>query len=352
MKIKAKKATKAIAVGIFAIFPASAVLACASCGCSLSSDWDSQGVSFSPGLKLDLRYDFLNQNQYRNGTKSVTYDPSTHAENELYTKTQYFTAGIDYSFANAWGVNVQLPWIDRQHATNGTPPIDPTVPTTLQNTQAFGDARVVFRYAGFADRHFGVQWGLKLPTGSHTETFSSGGSAGVQVDPGLQPGTGSTDLLVGGFYARSFYHHTWDYFTQGIYQTPIHHDAVYKPGDAINGNLGVRYLGFDTFMPQLQVNVRMIRKDSVSQATDSTGNLVPGPMAHDNNTGGRIVSISPGITIPVNQQTMFFAFLQVPVYQSLDGFQLAPKYSVSLGVRIALGGHTTSTLPAIRTSDQ
>ena len=48
------------------------VLACASCGCTLSSDWESQGFTVKPGLKVDFRYDYLNQNQLRHDTGTIS----------------------------------------------------------------------------------------------------------------------------------------------------------------------------------------------------------------------------------------------------------------------------------------
>jgi hypothetical protein len=322
--------TAAIPLLFSAAFAPLPAFACASCGCSLSSDWDSQGVSTSHGLKLDLRYDYVNQNQYRSGNKAVSYDPATGAENETYTRNHYYTVGLDYSFASVWGVNVQLPYIVRKHETNGEPDTDLALPGAtggagLQDTSKIGDAKVIFRYAGFADRNFGVQFGLKLPTGSHTETFTSGFNAGELVDQGLQPGTGSTDLILGAFYSGSL-NRDWDYFTQGIYQTVLNHTDVYKPGHSLNVNVGLRYQGFERITPQLQINTRFISKDSLGDGT--------GAFTIDDNTGGRIAYLSPGVTIPVNDKVKLFAFVQVPIYQHLNGYQLAPKYLASLGARI------------------
>ena len=52
-------------------------LACASCGCTLSSDWESQGFTIQPGLKLDVRYDYLNQDQLRHDTGKIS--AATHS---------------------------------------------------------------------------------------------------------------------------------------------------------------------------------------------------------------------------------------------------------------------------------
>jgi hypothetical protein len=316
--------TAAIPLLLTATFAPLPAFACASCGCSLSSDWDSQGVSTSQGLKLDLRYDYVNQKQYRSGNKAVTYDPATFQENETYTRNHYYTVGLDYSFASVWGVNVLLPYIVRKHETNGEPGTDLAAGAGLQDTSKIGDAKVIFRYAGFADRSFGVQFGLKMPSGSHTETFASGFNAGELVDQGLQPGTGSTDLILGAFYSGSL-NRDWDYFTQGIYQTVLNHTDVYKPGHSLNVNVGLRYQGFERITPQLQINTRLISKDS--------GDYGAG-WAIDDNTGGRIAYLSPGVTIPVNDKVKLFAFVQVPIYQHLNGYQLAPKYLASLGARI------------------
>lgn len=98
--------------------------ACASCGCTLSSDWENLGFSSSSGIKLDVRYDYFNQNQLRSGTGTISGAAASQISNngnqqevEKYTRNNYVTAGIDYSINSNWGVNVQLPYINRNHST-------------------------------------------------------------------------------------------------------------------------------------------------------------------------------------------------------------------------------------------
>ena len=83
-------------------------LACASCGCSLSSEWESQGLSSGTGLRVDLRYDFLDQNQVRSGIGKVASWPVAGHEQELFTRNNYLTAGIDYSASANWGINLKF----------------------------------------------------------------------------------------------------------------------------------------------------------------------------------------------------------------------------------------------------
>ena len=46
--------------------------ACSACGCTLSSDWASQGLASSGGWRADVRFDYFNQDQLRAGTQSVS----------------------------------------------------------------------------------------------------------------------------------------------------------------------------------------------------------------------------------------------------------------------------------------
>lgn len=306
-------------VAALAAIPAASAFACASCGCSLSSDWGSQGLSSEPGLRMDVRLDYLNQNEVRSGTSKVGSWPVAGHEQELYTKNTYLTAAFDYGFNENWGVNVQIPYIVRDHATNGTAYDGSDAGTSA--TRGIGDVKVIGRYMGLTEsRNFGIQFGVKLPTGSYTETFSGGAIAGQTLDRGLQPGTGTTDLIVGAFYFDSL-SQNWDYFVQALYQTPTNSKDDYKPGDSLNLNFGFRYMALEKVIPQIQVNARTSNKDS-------------GANASPDDSGGQTIYLSPGVTIPVSEKVKVYGFVQVPIYQNLNGYQLALTYTVSLGTRI------------------
>ena len=98
------------------------------------------------------------------------------------------------------------------HATIA--PGDTEIPAS--HTQSIGDVRVVGRYLGLtADHSIGVQLGFKLPTGSFNNNFIAGPQEGEPLDRGLQPGTGTTDLIVGAFNLGAL-SRDWDYFAQGM----------------------------------------------------------------------------------------------------------------------------------------
>ena len=302
-----------------AAIPASAAFACASCGCSLGSDWEAQGLSTSAGLRFDLRYDYINQDRVRSGTGKVALWPVDGHEQELYTRNQYLTATMDYSTGADWGVSVQVPFVQRSHATNGFN-FDGTDAGTSK-TSSLGDVKVIGRYQGLTEeRNLGLQFGVKLPTGSFTKTFSQGAIAGQALDRGLQPGSGPTDLILGAFFFSTL-SQNWDYFVQGLAQLPLNSRSDFKPGQSLNVNVGWRYLGWEAIVPQLQINARVAGKDSGANAT---------PL----DSGGRTVYLSPGVTFPVTERVKAYAFVQLPVYQNLNGYQLAPRYTLSVGTRI------------------
>lgn len=325
-------------LAILAALPTSAAFACASCGCTLSSDWGAQGLTSQPGWSVDIRLDTLRQNQLRSGTGSISAVDAAQvtntatgnpAEVEKYTDNQYLTTTLDYNHGDSWGVTVTIPYIDRKHSTLGTGSdgINPGPNGDSYDSQGsgFGDVRVVGRYYGFTEaKNIGIQFGLKLPTGN-TSQMSNDGT--VAVDPGLQMGTGTTDLILGAYFFDNI-NQDWDYFVQGQLQSALAYGYMsnggnggsYRPGDSVNLTGGVRYHGFAAFTPEVQINVRNANTDS-------------GMVADTYATGGTIVYLTPGVTIPVTEHVSIHSNLQIPIYQNLNGIQLAPTSIFSIGAR-------------------
>jgi hypothetical protein len=304
--------------GVLLSLPATA-FACSSCGCTLSSDWDSQGFATKSGFRFDIRFDYLNQSQLRSGNRAVGRDEfsapnDVEVENE--TINRYTTLGFDYSPNSNWGINLQLPYVDRSHSTLP----EGETQLSFSDSSSVGDARLLLRYQGLTpQKNVGLQIGLKLATGSHHVRFSSGTVAGEPLDRGLQPGTGTTNLLLG-IYRFGSLNQNWDYFAQAMAEGALDSSDGFRPGASLNLNLGLRYLANETIVPELQLNSRVVRRDSGSDA-----DVV--------NSGGTLVDLSPGVTIKVGEKLHLFGFIQVPVLQRVNGLQLAPRYTASIGAR-------------------
>lgn len=326
-----------IALALIGALPPSAAFACASCGCSINSDWNAQGLSSASGWSTDLRYDMLNQNQLRAGTKTISASAAAAATNsqtggpaevEQDTNNHYLTATLDYNSGNVWGFSLSLPYINRNHSTLGVgsdgSTFDPANGAYTSSGSGLGDVRVVGRYVGLSEHHnLGLQFGLKLPTGRKDQVANDG--SGTAVDPGLQLGTGTTDLIIGASYFDTL-SDQWGYFTQATVQSALNQSTMdagsYKPGNNLNLSIGARYTGFSAFTPTVQFNARYAKRDS-------------GEAADTFSTGGTLVYLTLGTIVPVTARIAPYVNVQVPVYQNVNGIQLAPKYIVSVGARVA-----------------
>ena len=300
---------------------APAVEACSSCGCTLNSDWSSQGYTTRSGLNADLRYDYFDQDELRSGTSSVdrgAFGFPNEQEVQQSTLNRNTTLGLDWSPSRVFGMSLQLPYLDRSHATVAAG--DTAVSTS--HSRGLGDARLVARYQGFeADLSYGVQFGLKLPTGRIDDRFQTGPQAGAPLDRDLQLGTGTTDLLLGGYTVGAFGTDVY-YFASALWQQPLASRDGFRPGTGANVTFGLRYTGAlpSALVPQLQLNARVEGRES-------------GPNADPANSGAALIYVSPGLGFPVAGRVDGFAFVQFPVYQRVNGLQLEPRVFGSVGFR-------------------
>ena len=308
--------------------------ACAACGDLLSNDWGTQGVSTHPGITADLSYSYINQNQqrYGSGAASSTLINSLQAagqEIEDYTTTRTITASLNYT-SDTWGVNTMLPFVQRTHGTFGTTDLIGTSYSSSSDN-SIGDAKVIGRYTGFsADKTAGIIAGIKLPTGSTNTNFNAGDVINTPVDRSLQIGTGSTDLILGGFLTGIAGEYGW--FAQGTVQHTVATKTIagmdYRPGDSYVLNAGIRYAKFGAkFTPMLQLNYIHRQPDTGAGATPPDA-LTLGPA-----TGGTLVYLAPGASFRVGGGTSVYGFIQLPVYQNVNSLQLSPRYTLTLGVK-------------------
>ena len=201
---------------VAALFSGSDAFACASCGCTLSTDWGSQGVSTKAGWSGDLSYTYINQNQmiYGNSKPSSAFVQSLYAagqEIETSTLTQTTTASFNYN-GETGGVSLQLPYVHRTHGTDGVAgsPNDTSATSlganyTESSASGLGDIRLIGHYNGFSDdKTTGIIFGVKLPSGDYNGNFTSGVNANTSLDAGLQIGTGSTDYILGAYTSGTF----------------------------------------------------------------------------------------------------------------------------------------------------
>ncbi|HEY3915312.1 MAG TPA: hypothetical protein VGN61_12560, partial [Verrucomicrobiae bacterium] len=146
-----------------------------------------------PGCMFWTEYDYMDQNMnWSDGSPAPAAD---NGDKDI--RTDFMTLGFQDMFNREWGVQAELPFDYRQYkATDGG----------ADQWKSLGDVRLEGIYTGFQpDMSAGVTFGVKLPTGNFTHDSSL-------LDRDLEIGTGSTDLLLGGFYR-----HTLNSVTYGLY---------------------------------------------------------------------------------------------------------------------------------------
>jgi hypothetical protein len=282
----------------------------------LNTNWSTQGVAAEPGTaRLDLRYEFVDQKHLQSGTKRVsTDDVAAEETTELRTINRNLLTTLDYAVSKSWAVSVSAPAISRSHSH-----IDnATGDTEKWDFTRIGDTRVLGMYRFDNEKNpvvsQGLIFGLKLPTGQYRISNADGAVA----ERALQPGTGSTDFVLGGYYSAPGIHLDSSWFVQALYQQAVSTKEEYKPGNQFQLNAGYRYpLGPD-WQALLQVNSLIKGKDS-------------GANAEPDLSGSKSVFLSPGLIYSLTHELQFYSFVQLPIYRFYNGTQLSVDWAFVAG---------------------
>lgn len=294
----------------------------ASCGaafCMVNTSWNVQGAWTEPGLRLDLRYEYLDQDQPRSGSGKVGVGQISQHHDEVRTVNRNWLATADYTANRDWGVAATLPLLDRSHAHihnhHGQQIWD------SWNFTRVGDLRVLGRRQWHGESlqaqrldSWGMSFGMKLPTGD----FRVRNAEGELAERSLQPGTGTADVLFGGFF-RSAFGSGASWFADAVAQLPIESRDQYKPGNRIALDLGYRRELGERLAVMLQLNALHKERDR-------------GAAAEPADSGGRFLFASPGFSWVVAKNVQLYAFLQLPLYQYVNGVQLTADWAAVAGL--------------------
>ncbi len=270
-----------------------AALACA-CGCGVFDVGTGVKMPTDTGGFAWLEYDFLNQHENRHGTKQA---PS--ADNgDKKISTDFYTAGVQYLFTRAWGAQIEIPYWNRSFTTG-----DDTGISTFK-TKGIGDIRLKGIYTGLSeDLSTGLTFGVKLPSGAfHT----------INYDRDTQIGSGSTDLLLGGYHEGQLVGQ-FGYFANIQWQHAVQIQEQYRPGDEIDTSIGITY-GFD--LPD-----NMGKITPIAQILGSERNRDRGLQAHPGDTGYTRILAAPGLEYDIGS-TRLYGEVETPIYQNINGNQL------------------------------
>jgi hypothetical protein len=307
-------------VATFGFAPLVATASCGSAFCTINTDWNVQGVFTEPGGRVELRYENLRQDSLRAGSQKVSPADVPSHHDELYTKNQALFGTIDYNFGSGWGMSLIVPLVQRDHAH-----IHNHQGEALYDAWDFsglGDVRVGGRkqwQLALGDTSMpqsaGLLAGLKLPTGRSNVANDEGEVA----ERSLQPGTGTTDAFGGAFYQVSWLPLGLSAFAQGVYGAALNTYQGFKPGSRFAVDAGLRYEAASGWALLLQLNALWRGRDS-------------GAQAEPDDSGGRTLFLSPGLSWSIGREMQIFAIAQLPLYQYVNGVQLTANWGATAGV--------------------
>jgi hypothetical protein len=281
------------------------------CGCGVFDVATSSMFPSGAGGAFFLDYAYQNQNQNWSGTSSTP--AANNADKKI--ATHFVTLGLQYMFNRSWGAQVELPYWSRTFASDlnfGAAPAD----VASRHWNGLGDIRLKGIYTGFSeDLSSGLTFGVKLPTGSVNRN-------GDFVDRDTQIGTGSTDLLLGGFHRDRFGASHWNWFAQAELDIPTLKRGDYRPGLEADAAAGIYYDG---------LSLGRARVSPVAQIIGSWRGRDNGAAAAPDDSGYQRVLLSPGLEVHLHP-VKIYADVELPVYQNMTGNQLVAPVLFKLSV--------------------
>ena len=259
------------------------------CGCvrvPVDNLLDRPAAATSP-FTVDVRYDYVDQNRRNNDAHAHFFAVHRNVTTTLETNL----GGQVWSLA--------IPRVDRTIRTNIVPTLlNPNPVNTSQDVNGLGDVALSTRFK-WSD--YTVIAGVKLPTGADDLTLNVSRRY-------LQPGTGSTDLMLA---LRREYSadadHPWFFWQVGA-QGAVAYDANFRPGTTLTGTLGARYDWTESLKFSLQTTaIRQFRDKNTMNAAGFTA------YAEDLESAAFSTHIAAGLTYQLGAKTSAYLFYSTPL---------------------------------------
>lgn len=308
--------TRALALSMLSFLSAAAGFAsCGSSSCPL--DLHALGLADNARLVLDLSFQYIDQDRLRRqrGDFDIEHD-------ELRTINRLTTFQVTARVAPRLQLGVTAPFVSRthEHIDRGSGELE------QWRFGAFGDAAVQARYR--ATRSLWFSAGVKLPTGARHET-----NGDEEAEVTIQPGTGSTDVVLGATYQGGILRDTGvggpmgstaliPLFASVTYRRNGRGTHEYRRGDEVQVSAGSEYPLAQSLHVIGQVNVRHSAEDAVGETGENPAL-----------TGGTFVYVSPGLRLLAGNGTSVYGYVQIPVLQRVNGVQLVSRANVLVGIQ-------------------
>ena len=271
---------------------------------------------YENGWLFTLGYEYERREGLREGRDRVD-DPLDRRLEDHTT-----ALGVHYGLRYNLQLSAIVPYINRTFTLDR-----PAGPNRF-SAEGPGDAAVVakWRYHRWDDvgkaLNFAVLAGVELPTGRDDVKED-----GILLAPEIQPGSGSWDPSLG--TAVTYEPGRWRFNAAVMYQSNGEGGQDFKSGDELFGELAVGNRFWLEPYPG-----PFMRLDAILRFRHTWRARQDGDIVHD--SGGDLVTVGATLAFRPQPTLDFQLFVEIPVYQFLEGTQLEEDLSVffAFGFRI------------------
>ena len=254
---------------------------------------------------------------------------------EVRTITQTYTLNLNYGVTERFGLEVNLPFLNRQHGHIdglGEDGVMGEGELSQFSDNGLGDVRIIAKYNALPTLRSMVVagFGVDLPTGKHNQTESNG----HVIESPTQLGRGQVGLIGSIYQTYELIPMKLNQFSFASYRHTFRNNDGYQFGDEYLLNIGLNYVAQSWLTLMGQFNYRYLVHDNMSASLKAS--LTPAdpgfpgspnvidPDIKDRrvpNTGSTFLAFTPGFQLNINelvkqpwaQMTSLYFYSQIPV---------------------------------------
>ena len=295
---------------------------CGSASCPL--DTRSSFAAEKGAVRLGYQFEFIDQDRPRIGTKkaSVGEISGHHDEQRTINRAHLLTGSWDIT--DRWSLDLGLPFISRSHRHIHNHHDGDVLPEGW-DFSGLGDLMVQARFAFLKPEEnrrptLSAILGGEFPTGKDEAPNADGDHA----DPGITPGSGSTDGIVGLAWLQHFSMPMWggEYALMPLFFSVTYkangegHDD-YRLGYQLTASAGATYPATPRLGLIGQVNLLVKGRDSAGMTSEEV-----------EKTGGDCLYVSPGVLVRITDDLEWSTLIQIPVRQRVNEIQITSNYNL------------------------
>ena len=296
------------------------------------------GITLPEGrLATGIRAELIRLDEYSDTKlqklREADEDADLHSVESLWS----ISASAAYGITDDFTIGVRVPFIMRHnirepaHGDHHEDDHDdePAEIESLGNVEGIGDTTFYGQYRFFKDEGTNVSalFGIKAPTGK-TSRHSSDGSELLETE--FQPGSGSWDGILGLAFTQQM--GAFSFNASTVYTITSEGAQDTDLGDIFSYNTALSYRLFGQ-----QGSSYEAPKFAFDTILELNGEWRDHEETHgrkDNNSGGNIVYISPGLRLIAGNNVSIGASFGIPIIQDTHGDQVEPDYRVISSINV------------------